>query len=160
VLAKRRLTDRAYGQAAYTWSSVEHAGTDGVIRRGAFDTTHVLTALAGRQFGSHWQASGRFTFSTGRPWTSPLMPESYDQNRWIYDTSAFNAGRLPAFHRLDLRVDRQFQYRRAQMLVFADIQNVLGHDAVIEYLWNQRERRVDTARQLGVLPVIGLNVKF
>jgi len=46
------------------------------------------------------------------------------------------------------------------MLVFADIQNVLNHGAVIEYLWNQRERGVDTARQLGALPVIGLNVKF
>jgi len=76
---------------------------------------------------------GRFTFSTGRPWTPPLMPESYEQNRWIYDPSAFNAGRLPSFHRLDIRVDRQ---------------------------WNQRERSVDTARQLGVLRVIGLNVKF
>jgi hypothetical protein len=90
----------------------------------------------------------------------PLMPDSSDQNRWIYDTSAFNAGRLPAFHRLDLRVDRQFRYRRAQVLVFADIQNVLDHRAVIEHVWNQRLRTVDVARQLGVLPILGVNVKF
>lgn len=160
MFGRRRLTGRTYGQVAYTWSSVAHAGNDGVLRRGAFDTTHVLTAIAGRQMGSRWQISGRFSLSTGRPWTRPLMPESHDQNRWIYDTPVFNAERLPAFHRVDLRVDRRFRYRRAQWLVFADIQNVLDHRAAIAHVWNQRRRTMDIERQLGILPVVGVNVKF
>lgn len=160
VFARRRLTGRAYGQAAYTWSSVEHAGTDGIFRRGAFDTTHVLSALGGVQAGSRWHLSGRFTLATGRPWTPALLPHSVDQNRLVYDLSAFNAHRLPSFQRLDIRVERRFEYGRAQVLVFADVQNVLDHRAAIERIWNQRERRSDVSRQLGVLPILGVNVKF
>jgi hypothetical protein len=157
---KKRLGTGVYGQIAYSWSRTEQAALDGLFRRGSFDTPHVVTAVGGYQIGQHWELSGRFTLASGRPYTPPLLPESVEQNRFIYDVARFNAARLPAFHRLDLRVDRKFTFFRRHASLFAELQNLYNHRSVIEYSWNQKVRELYAEKQLGLLPVVGINVEF
>jgi hypothetical protein len=160
LFLKRRLTDGLYGQVAYSWSRTEQAARDAVYRRGSFDTPHVFTVVGGYRIGERWELSGRLTFATGRPFTPPLLPESVDQNRYIYDLDRFNADRLPAFHRLDLRVDRKFHLFGRNTSLFADVQNVYNHQSVITYEWNQKTRELHAEKQLGFLPVVGINIEF
>jgi hypothetical protein len=157
---KQRLNGGVYGQIAYSLSRTEQAAVDGVVRRGSFDTPHVLTAVGGFQIGERWEVSGRFTVASGRPYTPPLVAESVEQNRLIYDVGRFNAERLPAFHRLDVRVDRMFRFFGRNASLFAEMQNLYNHRSVIEYSWNQKTRELYAERQLGFLPVIGINVEF
>jgi hypothetical protein len=157
---KKRLAGGLYGQIAYSWSRTEQAALDGVFRRGSFDTPHVFTAVGGYRLGERWELSGRFTYATGRPYTPPLLPESVDQNRLVYDVDGFNAERLPAFHRLDVRVDRKFRLFGRNTSLFADLQNLYNHRSVIEYSWNQKTRELYAEKQLGFLPVVGINVEF
>ena len=160
LFLKKRLTDGLYTQVAYSWSQTEQAARDAVFRRGSFDTPHVFTLIGGYRFGERWEVSGRFTYATGRPFTPPLLPESVDQNRFIYDLDRFNAERLPAFHRLDLRVDRKFRLFGRNTSLFADIQNIYNHHSVITYEWNQKTRELHAEKQLGFLPVLGINIEF
>jgi hypothetical protein len=102
-----------------------------VFRRGSFDTPHVLTAVGGYHVGERWEVSGRFTVASGRPYTPPLLPESVEQNRLIYDVGRFNAERLPVFHRLDVRVDRKFRSFGRHASLFAEMQNLYNHRSVI-----------------------------
>jgi hypothetical protein len=157
---KKRLDGGLYGQIAYSWSRTEQAALDGVLRRGAFDTPHVVTVVGGSQLGQRWELSGRFTMASGRPYTPPLGTESVEQNRLIYDPARFNAERLPAFHRLDLRLDRKFRVLGRSGSLFAELQNLYNHRSVIEYSWNQKTRALYAEKQLGLLPVIGINVEF
>lgn len=157
---KKRLTAGLYGQMAYSWSRTEQAARDAVFRRGSFDTPHVMTAIAGYRIGEHWEISSRFTYATGRPYTPPLLPESVDQNRLIYDVARFNAARLPAFHRLDLRIDRKFTLFGRSTSLFADMQNLYNRRAVIEYSWNQKTRELYAEKQLEFLPIVGINIEF
>jgi hypothetical protein len=157
---KKRLDGGLYGQIAYSWSRTEQAAGDGVFRRGSFDTPHVLTAVGGYQIGERWAVSGRFTLASGRPYTPPLLPESVEQNRLIFDVARFNAERLPAYHRLDLRVDRRFRFFGRTASLFGEMQNLYNHRSVIEYSWNQKTRELYAERQLGLLPVIGINIEF
>lgn len=41
-----------------------------------------------------------------------------------YDFSRFNSERLPAFHQLDMRVDKSFFFRKWSLILYADIQNI------------------------------------
>jgi hypothetical protein len=157
---KKRLNGGLYGQIAYSLSRTEQAALDGVFRRGSFDTPHVLTAVGGYHVGERWEVSGRFTVASGRPYTPPLLPESVEQNRLIYDVGRFNAERLPVFHRLDVRVDRKFRSFGRHASLFAEMQNLYNHRSVIEYSWNQKTREVYAEKQLGLLPVVGINVEF
>jgi hypothetical protein len=160
LFLKKRLDGGLYGQIAYSLSRTEQAALDGVFRRGSFDTPHVLTAIGGYQIGERWEVSGRFTLASGRPYTPPLLRESVEQNRLIYDVGRFNAERLPVFHRLDLRVDRMFRLFGRQASLFAEMRNLYNHRSVIEYSWNQKTRELYAEKQLGLLPVVGINVEF
>jgi hypothetical protein len=157
---RKRLAGGLYGQTAYSWSQTEQAALDGVFRRGSFDTPHVFTTVGGYRIGERWELSGRFTYATGRPYTPPLLPESVDQNRLVYDVDRFNTERLPAFHRLDVRIDRKFKLFGRDTSLFADMQNLYNHRSVIEYSWNQKTRELYAEKQLGFLPVVGINIEF
>jgi hypothetical protein len=119
LFIKKRLNGGLYGQIAYSLSRTEQAARDGVFRRGSFDTPHVLTAVGGYHVGDRWELSSRFTLASGRPYTPPLFTESVEQNRLIYDVTRLNAERLPAFHRLDLRVDRKLRLFGRNASLFA-----------------------------------------
>jgi hypothetical protein len=160
LFLKKRLDGGLYGQIAYSLSRTEQAALDGVFRRGSFDTPHVFTAVGGYQLGGRWEFSGRFTLASGRPYTPPLLPESADQNRLIYDVDRFNSERLPVFHRLDLRLDRKFRFFGRNAALFAELQNLYNHRSVVEYSWNQKTRQLYAEKQLGLLPVVGINVEF
>jgi hypothetical protein len=160
LFVKKRLNSGLYGQIAYSLSQVEQAALDGVLRRGSFDTPHVFTIVGGYQLGKRWEVSGRFSLASGRPYTPPLLLPSIDQNRLVYDLDRFNAARLPAFHRLDVRVDRKFRTFGRSTSLFADIQNIYNHQSVIEYSWDQKTRGLFAERQLGILPVVGINIEF
>jgi hypothetical protein len=121
---------------------------------------HVFTAVGGHQLGERWELSGQFTYATGRPYTPPLLPESVDQNRLVYDVTRFNGERLPAFHRLDVRIDRKFKLFGRNTSLFADMQNAYNHRSVINYEWNQKTRELHAEKQLAFLPVVGINVEF
>lgn len=159
VFVKKRLSHRFYGQVAYSLSRTEQTAFDGVRRRGAFDTPHVLTLLGGLGLG-RWDVSARFAYATGRLYTPPLMPEAQQQNRLIYDLDRFNALRLPNLHRLDVRVDRKFRWGRAGLSLFAEVQNAFNRRAIVEYEWNEKTHEPHGVKQLGMLPVLGVNVKF
>ena len=160
LFLKKRLNGGLYGQIAYSLSRTEQAALDGVFRRGSFDTPQVFTAVGGQQLNRRWEFSGRFTLASGRPYTPPLMLESVDQNRLVYDVAQFNAERLPTFHRLDLRVDRMFSFFGRNSSLFVEVQNLYNHRAVINYEWNQKERELRGEKQFGLLPVVGINVEF
>ena len=160
LFLKKRLAGGVYGQVAYSWSQTEQAALDGHFRRGSFDTPHVFTAVGGYRLGERWELSGRFTAATGRPDTPALLPESADQNRLIYDVDRFNTERFPAFHRLDVRIDRRFRWFGRTTSLFADLQNIYNHRSVIYYEWNQKTRELHEEKQLGFLPVLGLNIEF
>jgi outer membrane receptor protein involved in Fe transport len=157
---KKRLAAGLYGQIAYSWSRTEQAALDGIFRRGSFDTPHVMNVIAGYRLGERWEVSSRFTYASGRPYTPPLLPESVDQNRLIYDVARFNTERLPAFHRLDVRIDRKFTLFGRNTSLFADMQNLYNRRAVIEYSWNQKARELYAEKQLEFLPIVGINIEF
>jgi hypothetical protein len=160
VFVKKRLNDGLYGQIAYSLSRTDQAALDGVFRRGSFDTPHVFTAVGGFQLKRRWEISGRFTLASGRPYTPPLMPDSVDQNRLVYDVARFNAERFAVFHRLDLRVDRKFSFFGRNTTLFGEMQNLYNHRSVINYEWNQKTRELHREKQFGLLPVVGINIEF
>jgi outer membrane receptor protein involved in Fe transport len=160
LFLKKRLAAGLYGQIAYSWSRTEQAALDGVFNRGSFDTPHVMTMIGGYRLGERWEISRSFTYATGRPYSPPLLPESADQNRIFYELARFNTERLPAFHRLDVRIDRKFRLFGRNTSLFADMQNLYNRRAVIEYSWNQKARTLYAEKQLEFLPIVGINIEF
>ncbi len=121
---KKRLAAGLYGQIAYSWS---RTGTGGARRH----LPPRLVRYAARDdrdrrvIGS--ANDGKCRADSPAPAAVRTRRRSC-RNRWIrnclvYDVARFNEARLPAFHRLDVRIDRKFKLFGRNTSLFADMQN-------------------------------------
>ena len=150
------------GFLSYTLSRSERRDGDGEAwRLFDYDQTHILTAAANWNIGRGWIAGGTFRIVSGNPET-PVMGSVYDANHDTYTPvyGATNSARNPMFHRLDLRIEKNFHALGAAWSGYLDVQNA----------YNQRNREgtrysYDFAKRgdipgLPVLPSLGLKATF
>ena len=69
-------------------------------------------------------------------------------------------GRLPAFHQLDLRVDKRWILRRASVTAYLDVQNVYNRTNVEAYIYNYDFSSAAGGVGLPIFPSLGLRVDF
>jgi len=72
------------------------------LRPGNFDYRLVGNTIGTFRSGKHYEASWRYQYTTGRPYTPFLLSQTIQQNRPIYDLSQINSMRGPVYSRLDI----------------------------------------------------------
>ncbi|MFO7587850.1 MAG: TonB-dependent receptor [Gemmatimonadota bacterium] len=159
LFAQKRLSEvPVYGLLSLSLSRSEYASLEGVYRPGTYDTRFIGSASAGWRIDPRWEVSGKFRYSTGLPTTPFIVSGPGTGER---DWTLYNQGdRLPAFHALDLRVDRRFSFRSWQLELYVDVQNVYGRENVSAVRWDPRTDEPEFNESLGVLPTIGITVEF
>ena len=129
TLVRRDFSDKLTGWIAYTFSRSwrRDSGSD-AWRLFDFDQTHILTALGSYKLGRNWTLGGRFRFVSGNPRT-PIVGKVFNASADQYEPlfGAVNSSRNPAFHQLDLRVDKRWVFDRWILDTYLDVQNVYNH---------------------------------
>ncbi|AUX41432.1 ligand-gated channel protein [Sorangium cellulosum] len=175
-LLKYKPDDRFFGWAAYTLSrSTRVPGPGEAERLVSFDQTHILTVLGSYRLGDGWEFGARFRLVSGNLVT-PNVCNVYEQTCDPYRTNALfhaptgtytpipfsgtNTERLPAFHQLDLRLDKTWAWKRFRLSAYLDVQNVYNNtnSEAIQYNFNYTARQYVTG--LPVLPSFGLRGEF
>jgi hypothetical protein len=160
LFAEKKFSGKWFGQANLAFSTTRHSGLDGALRPGSFDYPRVLSTVAGYRLNPKWEFSARFAYLSGRPYTPFDERLSRLQRRGVFDLDRVNGVRLPAYVRLDLRVDRIFTVRDKPLLIFAGAQNVLARDNIAGYTWNRRTNLPQENTQLGLFPLVGMEWRF
>ena len=141
-----------------------------------------MNLISSYKLPNNWNIAGRWRFSGGAPYspidknTSSLIAAWDVQNLPYLDFANFNSLRLKPNHQLDLRVDKEFYFRRWVLNLYADVQNVyafqsesvpiytnLGPDGLPQIDEQNPDRYV--LREISivsgtVLPTVGIIVKF
>jgi TonB family protein len=112
---RRDLTRRITGWISYTLSrstretSVPGAlgGSTVVDIPSAFDRPHVLSALVSADLGAHWRAGARVVAYSGLP---------YSNTRFYVPVPPYNGERMPAFYRVDVRLEKEWRLARIPWL--------------------------------------------
>jgi hypothetical protein len=68
--------------------------------------------------------------------------------------------RLPAYARVDVRVDRTFTVRDKPFTVFVGAQNITNRKNVGGLGWNRNSNQAEFGDQLGLFPLIGIDWRF
>ena len=157
LLQKRFSGVPLYGLASITLNRSEFSGVNDVLYTGGFETRFIGNFLAGWRFNPRWEVSGKFRIATGLPYTPFATSGPQEGER---DFSRYNQLNLPTFWAFDVRVDRRWAFRRVQLNVYVDVQNLTGRNNVIGTYWDERTRQEAFDASLGVLPTIGVNVEF
>jgi TonB family protein len=156
--ARLRPTTKSSGFLSYTLSRSErrdHAGD--AWRLFNWDQTHILTVAGAYRLGGHWDVSGTFRYVTGNPYT-PVATSVYNANTDTYKPiyGAINSARSNAFHRLDLRVERVWQIRRASVAAYLDVQNAYNRQSEEGRTFNYDFTQSKAIPGLPIIPSLGV----
>lgn len=138
-------TQEFYGivaSLAYTWYHSEFKALDEQLRPtshyipSSWDNRHIFSLTATRHFGKSWDLGFKWRYVAGGPYTPYDVETSSRIEAWdarhqpYYDYARFNTGRLPAFHQLDVRVDKSYFFKKWSLILYADIQNIYNYKAL------------------------------
>jgi TonB dependent receptor/TonB-dependent Receptor Plug Domain len=129
-------TDECQAYLAYTLSrSTRKDGTGAERRLFDDDQTHNLSLLLSRDLGRGWRAGARFRYVTGNPY-SEVRGAAYDASTDTYRPlySGVNDARNPAFHQLDVRVDKLWELGPIDLTAYLEVMNIYNRQ-------NQEGRR-------------------
>ncbi len=150
---------RFFGWLAYTLSRSERKDSPAAAYyRYDYDQTHILTALGSYKLGRGWQLGARFRYVTGSPYTPELGGTvDYDAGTYAPVTStARNSRRLPAFHQLDVRVDKTWQFQTWAFSAYLDVQNAYNHQNTESISYNFDYSQTAATHGLPILPIVGI----
>ncbi|MBN2575802.1 MAG: TonB-dependent receptor [Deltaproteobacteria bacterium] len=129
MLLRRDFSDKLTGWIAYTLSRSERrdSGADD-WRLFDYDQTHILTALGSYKFARHFTLGARFRYVSGNPRT-PVVGSVVNASADRYEPlfGAVNSARNPAFHQLDIRIDKRWVFDRWILDTYLDVQNVYNY---------------------------------
>lgn len=126
---------------SYTWYYSEFKALDGQLRNtdryipSSWDNRHIFSLTATRRIGKSWDLGMKWRYVAGSPYTPYDVETSSKADAWdarkqpYYDYALFNTERLPAFHQLDVRVDKSFFFKKWSLILYADIQNIYNYKA-------------------------------
>jgi hypothetical protein len=168
LFVQQRLLDHWYGLVSYSYSRSQRTDRIYGTYPDEWDYRHVLTLLAGVRPRRGLEVSARWRWIGGRPFTTfvsrfEVTPDGGVQpgtRYWVGFEGPHHGGRYPAYHRLDLRVDRRQQLGRIHLVAFVDVENVYGHDNVLVQRYSHQNREPEPVFQWQLLPVGGLSLEF
>ncbi|MCX4245057.1 energy transducer TonB [Paraliomyxa miuraensis] len=162
LFVRKALTRNVFGWLSYTLSRSERRpDPDEDWRLFDLDQTHILTLIGVYRLPKGWQVGARFRLVSGNPYT-PVVGATYDASGGGYIPLAgpYNSARVPAFHQLDLRVDKRFTWKRVVLTTYLDVQNVYNRQNAefVNYAYDYSAQ--SNIPSLPIIPSLGLKLEY
>lgn len=168
-LLRAQSDGRGYLLTSYTLSQSEFRGPSGDFRPSSWDARHALDLTGGIRFGTgdRWELGSRWRVLSGRPFT-PFDPEASAESFprtgvGVPDRDRLNEKRTPAYHRLDVRLDRRLSAGGLNGRIYLDIQNVYNQANLFGFTYTEDPDFPDNLRpreQIGLLPTVGFTLEW
>lgn len=162
----------------------ENLEPSGEYLSSGWEMRHVLNLVGMYSFNLNWDLGVKWRLSSGLPYSPYDMVtssyiEAWDaQNRPYIDYTQYNSYRFDAYHQLDIRVDKNYYFKKWSLGFYLDVQNIYNYsvadqDTVLPVVNADGSYMVDPeddsryvmqsiANTLGgtVLPTFGVVVTF
>ena len=145
ITVQKKLARDLYGLLSGTYFQSRFRDQSGAWKDRYFNNRYIISAQGGYVANKNWELSARFIYAGGRPYTP-------------FD-GTLNSAYYPAYHTLNLRVDRRFNFRHSNLVVYADIWNIYNQQNVDHYARTE-DGKIREVSQWGLMPVGGLEWEF
>lgn len=162
LLVRRDFGERLSGWIAYTFSRAERLDSGAADwRLFDYDQTHILTAIASLRLSRRWTLGSRFRYVSGNPQT-PIVGSVVNASADRYEPvfGPVNSARNPAFHQLDVRIDRRWVFNRWLLDAYLDVQNVYNHKSPEGSAYSYDYRQSTAQGGLPILTIFGLRAEL
>jgi outer membrane receptor protein involved in Fe transport len=171
MLLKKDGAENRNGWVSASWSESKRTNdlTGQEIDFG-YDQPLILNLVYSYELKSGWIVGARWRFQSGQPYTPVVGSCTYavegldcttaddERVRPIY--GEINSERLPDYHRLDIRFDRDKVYDRWKFGYFIEIVNVYARQNVNGYQYNEDYTEKEPVGQMPFLPGFGIKAEF
>jgi hypothetical protein len=157
LLAKIEPRGRFFGYLSYTLSRSERNDRDEGWRLFDFDQPHIVTAAGVYRLGRGWELGALFRLVSGNTDT-PVTGSSLNTVTGQYSPlfGRTNSIRNPAFHRLDLRIEKQWTLDWSKIALYLDVQNVYNAENSEGAVYDYEYRKKETIIGLPIIPILGV----
>ncbi len=126
-----------------------------------FDQPVILDIVASYKLPAGFRIGARWRYVSGNPET-PVQGAIYeaDGDSYIALNGDYNSRRLPAFHALDIRIDKDINFRRWKLTFYLDIQNIYNRKNPESTIYNFDYTEKDFLYSLPILPNVGFKAQF
>lgn len=144
----------------------EYKAGGGKWRNSRFNGNYVMNALAGKEYkiGKNKNNVLGFNVKTSllgaRRIQNIKLEESIAKGFTVYDEDNPFAERGTDVFVLNFAVNYRINKRRVSHEFKADIQNMLNNQATIDYYYNDTTKKIESIKQLALLPVISYTLNF
>lgn len=169
ISAERYLADGWFALLNATFLGARYRGSDEVWRASRWDVGHILNLTGGKE----WQRdkrpgrvnafgiNGRFGWSGGLRAMPVDVEASEDAGTTVFDDSAGFSVKQKDYFRLDLRVYWKRSLGNFRNSTFAmDFQNATMQENIAYQYWDPFTEKVETKKQLGLIPNISWRLEF
>lgn len=157
VLLDVRLSERTQAFLAYTLARSERQDREDPWRLFDYDQTHNLSLTANYDFGKGWLAGARFRYVSGNPMTEvegAVYDASTDTYRALF--GEVNGGRDPAFHQLDVRVEKLWALGPVGLTTFLEVLNAYNAKNQSGRFYSYDYSQSEGAVGMPIFPNIGI----
>jgi len=159
ITLQKKLSDKLYGLVSLALFKTEYKSDD-KWRDRVFDNRLIISAEAGYKLNSEWEFSAKWIYAGGTPFTPFDIEKSRTQKRGVFDESKINSERYPAYHSLNIRVDKRFHFNSTNLILYLSVWNAYDRRNVAGYFWNENKNSQSTLYQWNLLPIFGLEYEL
>jgi len=161
TLLKLQLSPKSQLFLAYTLARSERNDGNGEFRLFDADQTHNLQFTGSYDLGKGWIVGARFRYVTGNP-TTPVTGSVYDATTDTYRAlyGATNSDRNPAFHQLDLRVEKLWQLGPVGLTTYLEVMNVYNKKNIEGTMYSYDFSQSQGAQGMPIFPNLGFIVEY
>jgi hypothetical protein len=160
VIIQKKMAKDIYGLISGGYFRSRYSDFNGIWYDRVYDNQFIFSVIGGYKPEGTWEFSARWTYAGGIPYTPFDQPTSTQVNLGIIDQTAINAERYPAYHSLNLRIDKKFYFDHHLLDIYLSVWNAYNRQNDSSYFWNTTENRQDTQYQWSLLPIVGVEYEF
>jgi hypothetical protein len=153
------------GWLAYTYGQVRYRDFPTSAEYApAQDLRHTISVVGRWRASADWSFGLKWRAQSGRPYTPVVgrenVAEYFDGLDWVPVLGAYDSGRFPWYHRLDLRGERTFRIGATHANAYLEVINAYGRRNLYDYRYVDGYSRAVPVRMLPFLPSFGMSVAF
>lgn len=162
LLQKKFSDTPLYGLLSFTYGKSEVTAGDGNTYPNQYDQRLITNLSGGYIFNSKWEVAAKFRYFTGVPYTPVYRPSQNQVNpgTTVNLPEDYLKARTKAGHHLDIRVDRYFNFKAWTLIAYLDIQNIYNYKIPQKPTYDFWADTIKTSSDIGILPSVGMSVKF
>jgi len=166
LFIKKNHTDKLWGWLSFTLSRSEKTDDLGNTFVYDYDQPILSTLVTNYEFARFWTFGIKWQYHTGKPYDPIIGSEpgfDVDGNPLYIPTYGDkNSVRFPSYHRLDVRVDRDWYFNSWKLKAYFEILNFYNHCNVAAYEYDETYSEASKEEVCGIpfIPSLGIAAEF